>query len=97
MKYHQSSIEPTLQNRPGKLIDEVIHARMKTTKKIVESVKGKSDNIFEVASSSTSSDNISVYLVDFGTDKRFVSCTCPDYRRSRSLCKHFFAVIEKKA
>ena len=35
-----------------------------------------------------------VYHVSFSTDESYVSCSCPWFRRNRSLCKHFFAVIE---
>ena len=34
------------------------------------------------------------YHVNFGTNESYVSCSCPWYRRNRSLCKHFFAVIK---
>ena len=32
--------------------------------------------------------------VDFGTRENFLRCSCPWLRRNRSLCKHFFAVID---
>ena len=34
------------------------------------------------------------YTVVFGVQETFCSCTCRDFRRTRLLCKHFFAVIE---
>ena len=35
-----------------------------------------------------------VYHVSFGTDESYVSCSCPWFRRNRSLSKHFVAVIK---
>ena len=34
------------------------------------------------------------YCVGFGTTENFLRCSCPWFRRSRALCKHFFAVID---
>ena len=34
------------------------------------------------------------YTVVFGDQETFCSCACRDFRRTRLLCKHFFAVIE---
>ena len=34
------------------------------------------------------------YIVDFGNEQRYCSCTCPDFKNNRMICKHFFAVIE---
>ena len=34
------------------------------------------------------------YVVDFGNEQRYCSCTCPDFKNNRMICKHFFAVIE---
>ena len=33
------------------------------------------------------------YVVDFDNEQRYFSCTCPDFKNSRMICKHFFAVI----
>ena len=32
--------------------------------------------------------------VSFGDNETFCSCSCRDFRRTRLLCKHFFAIIE---
>ena len=34
------------------------------------------------------------YLVDFGNEQRYSSCTCPDFKNIRMICKHSFAVTE---
>ena len=34
------------------------------------------------------------YVVDFGNEQRYCSCTCPDFKNNRMICKHFFTVIE---
>ena len=33
------------------------------------------------------------YVVDFDNEQRCFSCTCPDCKNSRMICKRFFAVI----
>ena len=36
------------------------------------------------------------YNVSFGDNETFCSCSCRDFRRTRLLCKHFFAIIESE-
>ena len=33
-------------------------------------------------------------IVDFGNEKHYCSCTCPNVKNNRMICKHFFAVTE---
>ena len=33
-------------------------------------------------------------IADFGNEKRYCSCTCPNVQNNRMICKHFFAVTE---
>ena len=35
------------------------------------------------------------YVVDFGNEQLYCSCTCPDFKNNRMICKHIFAVTEE--
>uniref|UniRef100_A0A7M5VBX8 Uncharacterized protein n=1 Tax=Clytia hemisphaerica TaxID=252671 RepID=A0A7M5VBX8_9CNID len=35
------------------------------------------------------------YIVKFGDEETMPSCTCPSWKHSRYLCKHFFAIFRK--
>ena len=35
-----------------------------------------------------------IYNVSFGDNETLYSCSCQDFRRTRLLCKHFFAIIK---
>ena len=50
---------------------------------------------FLVRGGSTHGTEIKTYCVDFVTRENFPRCSCPWFRRNRSLCKHFFAVIDR--
>ena len=48
---------------------------------------------FSVRSSSIYSSSVQNYVVGFGNEYQPCWCTCPSFRMNRTLCKHFFAVI----
>ena len=52
------------------------------------------ETTFLVRGDSTHGTEIKTYCVDFGTRGNFLHFSCPWFRRNRSLCKHFFAVID---
>ena len=52
------------------------------------------ETTFLVRADSTHGSEMKTYCVDFGTKENFLRCSCPWFRRNRSLCKHFFAVID---
>ena len=61
---------------------------------MIASVRRVNETNFTVKSADPSSIVKKVYMVDFGDASRYCCCTCPDFRRNRMLCKHFFAVID---
>ena len=48
---------------------------------------------YSVRSSSIYSFSVQNYVVGFGKEYQSCWCTCPSVRMNRTLCKHFFAVI----
>ena len=90
-KYH-TSIPYFLKDKPKVLVTDLLQKMDKVTTEMIDSVKVWTDNTFTVHSSDISSDKS--FIVDFGNEDTFCSCTCPDYRRNRMICKHFFAVIK---
>ena len=62
---------------------------------MTESVKETVNGLFRVLSDDPGIRNeAKEYTVVFGDQETFCSCTCRDIRRTRIICKHFFAVIE---
>ena len=91
-KKYNVSIPSFLKNKPKVLVIDLLGKMDKVTSDMIDSVKSWTDNAFTVKSSDFTSNKS--FIVDFGSDETFCSCSCPDYRRNRMLCKHFFAVIK---
>ena len=49
---------------------------------------------FFVEGYSTHGTEMKTYCVCFGAKVNFLRCSCAWFRRNRSLCKHFYAVID---
>ena len=62
---------------------------------IIDSVGEKTDVYFESCSDDPDVNDTKLkYNVSFGDNETFCSCSRRDFRRTRLLCKHFFAIIE---
>ena len=61
----------------------------KTRNTIISTIEKR----FGIRSSSIYSSSVQNYAVAFGDKCKPCWCTCPSFRMSRTLCKHFFAVI----
>ena len=61
----------------------------KTLNNIISTIEKR----FIVRSSSIYSSSVQNYVVGFGNEYQPCWCTCPSFRMNRTLCKHFFAVI----
>ena len=60
-----------------------------------DSVREQTDGSFEVCSDDPGIiDTKLIYNVSFGDNKTLRSCSCQDFRRTRLLCKLFFAIIK---
>ena len=96
-KKYQSEIPSYLWNRPKIIVDDILKKMGMVSPEMITSIKPV-PNVPEVTyfieGSSRHSTEKKVYHVSFGTDKSYVSCSCPQFRRNRLLFKHFFAVIE---
>ena len=84
-----------LQNRPRELVKFLLERSQRVSTRMIESVKETANGVFCVLSDDPGiSNEEKEYTVVFGDQETFCSCTCRDFRRTRLLCKHFFAVIE---
>ena len=93
-KKYEENIPSHLHNRPRWLVVDILNKQQLVTESSIHSVKFVDENQFSVEGDQISSTEKAIYLVDFGDDDNFVSCTCYWYKRNRTLCKHFFAVIQ---
>ena len=64
---------------------------------MIDSVRERADGSFEVCSGDPDINDAKLkYNVSFGDKETFCSCSCQDFRRTRLLCKHFLAIIERR-
>ncbi|XP_057297349.1 uncharacterized protein LOC130627119 [Hydractinia symbiolongicarpus] len=87
-KKYQSSIPPFLHDRPRWFVRDILDKRDKVTTTMVDSVGVGLGHTFNVKG-----ENV-YYYVNFGSDEKICSCTCRHFKRHRTLCKHFFAVLK---
>ena len=96
-KKYQTEIPSYLWNRPKIIVDDILKKMEMVSPEMIASIKPV-PNVPEVTyfieGNSIHGTEKKVYHVSFGTDESYVSCSCPWFRRNRSLCKNFFAVIE---
>ena len=96
-KSYHTSIPKYLHNRPKVIVDDLLLKAGKVTMEMVVSVKPiprVPRILYQVTGDSMYSSEPETYLLDLGDEENYLSCTCPWYRRNRSLCKHFMAVIK---
>ena len=94
-KKHQRQLPAYLKNGPKNIIDHLLmekeaadHAMMRSVKPINRTCySGKSSDLTELKKKE--------YVVDFGNEQLYCSCTCPDFKNNRMICKHFFAATEE--
>ena len=90
-----NSIPVFLQDQPKVIVTDLLNKMQKVTTPMMDSIRNISSNQFFVKSSTVGTSEEKDFVVDFGNEDKFCSCTCPDFRRNRMICKHFFAVIER--
>lgn len=98
-KKYDENIPYYLHNRPKIIVDDLLKKTAKVTPEMQSSVKPFPRIprvLYEVLSSSMYSSEDTAYQVDLGDEEYYPSCTCLWYRRNRSLCKHFIAVIKSR-
>ena len=62
---------------------------------MTDSAREQTDGSFEVCSGDPGIiDTKLIYNVSFGDNETLCSCSCQDFRRTRLLCKLFFAIIK---
>ena len=94
-KKYQRQLPAYLKNGPKNIIDHLLmekeaadHAMMRSVKPINRTCyTGKSSDLTELKKKE--------YVVDFGNEQLYCSCTCPDFKNNRMICKHFFAATEE--
>ena len=84
-----------LQNRLRELVKFLLERSQRVSTRIIESVKETANGVFCVLSDDPGiSNEEKEYSVVFGDQETFCGCTYRDFRRTRLLCKHFFADFE---
>ena len=96
-KTYAENIPSYLQNRPRSLVTFLLERAQRVSTLMIDSVKERTDGSFEVCSDDPGINDTKLkYNVSFGDNETFCSCSCRDFRRTRLLCKHFFAIIESE-
>ena len=93
-KKYQRSLPTYLRNRPKNIIDHLLMRKRAVDHAMIRSVETINNTRYSVKSSDWIELKKKEYVVDFGNEQRYCSCTCPDFKNNRMICKHFFAVIE---
>ena len=94
-KTYSTNIPSYLQNRPRSLVTFLLKRAQRVSTLMIDSIKEQTDVSFEVCSDEPGiNDTRLKYNVSFGDNETFRSCSCRDFRRTRLLCKHFFAIME---
>ena len=96
-KTYAENIPSCLENRARSLVTFLLERAQRVSTLMIDSVKEQSDGSFEVCSDDPGINDTKLkYNVSFGNNETFCSCSCRDFRRTRLLCKHFFAIIESE-
>ena len=96
-KKYQNEIPSYLWNRPKIIVEDILNKMKQVSPAMIESVQPMPtvpETTFLVRADSTHGTEMKTYCVNFGTKENFLRCSCPWFRRNRSLCKHSFAVID---
>ena len=96
-KTYAENIPSYLQNRPQSLVTFLLERAQRMSTLMIDTVKEQTYGSFEVFSDDPGiSDTKLKYNVSFGDHETFCSCSCRDFRRTKLLCKHFFAIIDSR-
>ena len=96
-KKYAYGVPEFLHDRPRSLVIHLLDKIQKVTSEMVSSIQQNDDGTFLVESDEPNvQDNKRKYIVYFGNDLEPCSCSCRDFRRTRLLYKHFFAIIESQ-
>ena len=71
----------------------LLDRKSKVTTEMIESVTKHEGNFTVTSDEINEGNETKMYQVAFGNEKEICWCTCRDFKRTRLLCKHFFAVI----
>ena len=94
-KKHAENIPSYLQNRPQSLVAFLLERAQRVSTLMIDSVREQTNGSFKVCSDDPGINDTKLnYNVSFGDNETFRCCSCRDFRRTRLLCKHFFAIIE---
>ena len=94
-KTYSTNIPSYLQNRPRSLVTFLLKRAQRMSTLMIDFIREPTDGSFEVCSDEPGINETKLkYNVFFGHNETFRSCSCRDFRRTRLLCKHFFAIME---
>ena len=94
-KTYAENIPSYLQHKPRSLVTFVLERAQRVYTLMIDSVREQTDGSFEVCSDDPAINDTKLkYNVSCGDNETSFSCSCRDFRRTKLLCKHFFAIIE---
>ena len=94
-KRYASDIPYFLKNRPKKIVEILLLEKMYTVVPKAE-INRLDQYTFKVNHDEECTGIKKEYEVFLGSESKFCSCSCHDFRRYRILCKHFFRIFKSK-
>ena len=93
-KKYQRPLPTYLRNCPKNIIDHLSMRKGAVDHAMIRPVEPINSTCCSVKSSDLTELKKKEYIVHFGNEQRYCSCTCPDFKNNRMIFKHFFVVIE---
>ena len=95
VEIHPENVPAYLQNTPRSLVTFPLERAQRVSNLKFDSVREQTDGSFEICSDDPGVNDIKLNtMFFFGKNKTFCICSCRDFKRTKFLCKHFFAIIE---
>ena len=93
-KKYTPGIPRFLNDRPRSLVLHLLDKLQKVTTEMMESASETNGEFIVESDQPGIRDDKQKYVVAFGDKNNTCRCSCRDFRRTRLLCKHIFAVIQ---
>ena len=93
-KKYQRPLPTYLRNCPKNIIDHLSMRKGAADHAMIRPVEPINSTCCSVKSSDLTELKKKEYIVHFGNEQRYCSCTRPDFKNNRMIFKHFFVVIK---